>query len=52
MKTYFDIHLFTHFIPLDGHNVTCTKCEFNLILYTLIAVNQILEYIRMKTAGE
>jgi hypothetical protein len=22
MKTYFDIHMFTHYIPLDGHNVT------------------------------
>jgi hypothetical protein len=22
MKTYFDLHLFTHYIPLDRHNVT------------------------------
>jgi hypothetical protein len=25
MKTYFDLHPFTHFIPLDGHNVTLKK---------------------------
>jgi hypothetical protein len=22
MKTYFDLHTSTHYIPLDGHNVT------------------------------
>jgi hypothetical protein len=22
MKAYFDIHMFSHNIPLDGHNVT------------------------------
>jgi hypothetical protein len=24
MKTYFDLYPFTHYIPLDGHNVTLT----------------------------
>jgi hypothetical protein len=25
MKTYFDLHPFTHYIPLDGHNITLSE---------------------------
>jgi hypothetical protein len=27
MKTYLYIHMFTHYIPLDGHNVTSIMVE-------------------------
>jgi hypothetical protein len=32
MKTYFDIYLFTHYIPLDRHNVTLIWHEFVMLI--------------------
>jgi hypothetical protein len=29
MKIYFDVHPFTHYIPLDGHNITLRKVKVN-----------------------
>jgi hypothetical protein len=39
MITYFDIHLFTHYIPSDGHNVTLSKYYDD--------VNSIVEIVKL-----
>jgi hypothetical protein len=41
MKIYFDSHLFTHYIPLDGHNVTLIKKFIVLtVVYLCIQVRE------------
>jgi hypothetical protein len=49
MKTYFDLLLFTHYIPLDGHNVTLKYIDISkmCLLKTFSKGNRILFPLQM-----
>jgi hypothetical protein len=44
MKIYFDSHLFTQNIPLDGHNVTLKECDMSLRHIKLVSCTPLQLY--------